>query len=423
MSFRGPSIIKINGGLGQQAPSDRNVAGLIIASGYAVATTFPLGATVKLDSIEEAEALGLSASTDANAADDTAALTWYHIDEFFRLNPDGTLYVHNGNAVAPANIFAANGPADQIMSASSNSVRFMGVVFGFDPDATITVAGGFANYVPTVQAAAQAWAEAREAAHVFVDTIVVEGVAASTTLVDLKALESPYVHITVACDHGYLEEYPAAFLGSAAVGTVLGSIGVRLLSESIGSAVLERYPSTRRGAANYSLVDARRNRWVKPGLSTGQLFDVLAQSVRDDLTDKAYGYVGRFEGYPGVYFNGDATCTTSVDDFNTIHTNRVWDECARRVRRALIPRINSRLRIDPVSGRIAPSTIADWDAACKRELEQLLAEGEITDFTFTLDPEQDVIATGKVSCGIRVVPQSIAKAIEAELGFTNPAQA
>ena len=423
MSFRGPVINKINGGLGQQAPSDRNVGALIIASGYAVPSTFALGDTVELNSIDDATALGLTPATDANAAADTAALTWYHISEFFRLNPDGKLWLHNGNAVAPANIFAAAGPADQIMSASANSVRYMGVVFGFDPDATLTISGGFANFVSTVQAAAQVWVEARAQDHVFIDCVVVEGVAASTTLVDLKALESPQVHITVACDHGYLAEYPAAFLKTAAVGTVLGSIGVRMLSESIGSAVLERYPSTKRGAANYSLVDTRQNRWLKPGLSTGVLFDALSQAVRDELTTKAYGYAGKFEGYSGVYFNAEATCTTVVDDFNTIHANRVWNECARRLRRALIPRINSRIRIDAATGRIAPETIADWDAASKRELEALLAEGELANFTFTLNPEQDVIAQGKVVCSIRVVPQGIAKAIEADLGFTNPAQA
>jgi hypothetical protein len=34
-----------------------------------------------------------------------------------------------------------------------------------------------------------------------------------------------------------------------------------------------------------------------------------------------------------------------------------------------------------------------------------------------------VIAQGKVSVRLRIVPQGIAKAIEAEIGFTNPAQA
>ena len=54
MSFRGPSILKTNGGLGQQAPSDRNVGALIIGSGYAVPSTFPLGATRELNSMFDA---------------------------------------------------------------------------------------------------------------------------------------------------------------------------------------------------------------------------------------------------------------------------------------------------------------------------------------------------------------------------------
>lgn len=423
MSFRGPRILKINGGLGQQAPSDRNVAGLIIAAGYEVSTTFVFDTVYELNSLDDAEALGLNAASDANAAADTTALIWYHISEFFRLNPDGKLYVYNGDAVAAADIFDAAGPADALMTASANGIRYMGVVFGFDPEATLTIASGFANFVPTVQAAAQTWCEARATAHVFVDTVVVEGVAASTTLVDLKALDSPQVHITVACDFGYLADYDEAFKSTAAVGTVLGSIGVRMLSESIGSPTLERYPSTKRGAANYSLVDSRQNRWLIVGLSTGQAFNALSQSVRDNLRDKAYGYAGSYEGYPGVYFDHEATCTLATDDFNTIHTNRVWNEAARMVRRALIPRMNSRVRIDPSTGNIAPATIADWDAASKRELDGLLAEDEISDYTFSLDPAQDVIAQGKVVVRLRIVPQGIAKEIEAEIGFTNPAQA
>lgn len=423
MSFRGPNILKINGGLGQQAPSDRNVAGLVIAAGYEVGATFVFDTVYELNSLDDAEALGLNAASDANAAADTTALTWYHISEFFRLNPDGKLFVYNGDAVAAASIFGAAGPADALMAASANSIRYMGVVFGFDPDAVLTISGGFADFVPTVQAAAQAWCTARAEAHVFVDTVVVEGVAASTTLVDLKALDSPQVHITVASDHGYLADFAAAFLKTAAVGSVLGSIGVRMLSESIGSATLERYPSTRRGAVNYSIVDTRQNRWTKVGLSTGVAFNDTTQVVRDELTDKAYGYAGAYEGYSGVYFNSDATCTLVTDDFNTIHTNRIWNESARGVRRALTPRMNSRVRIDGPTGNIAPETIADWDAAAKRELETLLAEDEIADFTFTLDPAQDVISQGKVITKLRIVPQGIAKDIECEIGFINPAQA
>ncbi|MCW5900487.1 MAG: hypothetical protein KIT10_14580 [Flavobacteriales bacterium] len=425
MSFRGPEIFKLNGGLGQTAPSDRNVFGLIVANGYEVSDTFEFGQVYRLTSIEDAEALGLSPASDANNADDTTALIWYNIDEWFRTNPDGTLYVFNGEEVATANLFAANGPANALLSASENGIRGLGIIFGFDPEPAepYTITGGFADFVTQARSAAQTWVEARATEHIYIDVVVIEGAFAAPVLVDQKTADAPQVHITVACDHGYLDEYDEAFLRTASVGTALAAIGVRMLSESMGSVVLERYPSAARGRANYSLVDTRRGRWMKPGLSSGVLVADTTQSYRDELTDKAYGYAGSYESYPGVYFNADPTCTLVTDDFNTIHINRVWNESARMVRRALIPKMNSRVRIDSTTGRIAPATIADWDAAAKRQLDTLLAEGEISDYTFSLDPEQDVIAQGKVKTRLRIVPQGIAKEIEGEIGFTNPAQA
>lgn len=420
MSFRGPSIIKVNGGLGQQAPSDRNVAGLIIQKGYVVADTFQADTVYELNGMDDAAALGLSAASDANASATTTGMAWYHISEFFRLNPDGKLYVYNGSSGTTP--FAADDAADKLMAASANGIRFLGLVYGFAPDAAHVTTGGFGGTVAADIVAAQLWVEERAAAFVYVDAVVIEGMAAATVLVDLKALDAPQVHVTVACDHGYFASYAAGFKKTAAVGTVLASIGVRMLSESIGSVTLERYPAQARGQADYSLTDARRNRWVSYGLSTGEAFNDLSQNVRDNLTAKAYGFVGRYEGYAAVCYNADPTCTLVTDDYNTIHINRVWNESARMVRRALIPRMNSRVRIDSVSGKIDPATIADWDAAAKRQLDTLLAEGEIADYRFTIDPAQDVIATDKVSTKLTITPQGIAKAIEAEIGFTNPAQ-
>lgn len=419
MSFRGPNIIKINGGLGQQAPSDRNVAGLLLRKAYNVAGTFVNFSTYKLNSLDDATALGLTPATDANAstgASATTAAAWYHISEFFRLNPDGTLWVM---PVPDGSTLSSN--LDGLMAASGNTIRYIGVVEGFDPATPPTVVGGFGGTVAADIATAQVWVEAQAAANVYVDAVVIEGIVAGAVQ-DLKTLDAPQVHVTIANDAGYFASYPAGYLQTAAVGTVLGSIGVRMLSESIGSVMLERYPSAKRGSANYSLTDTRQNRWVRFGTSSGAAFETIPQAQRDDLTAKGYGYAGYYEGYPGVYFNQDATCTLVTDDYNTIHINRLWNEAARMVRRALVPRMNSKVQIDPASGKIKASSVADWDAASKRELNSLLAEGEIADFRFAMDPNQDVIAQGKVLVKVSITPNGIAKAIEAEIGFNNPAQ-
>ncbi|MBL8002390.1 MAG: hypothetical protein JNL05_10550 [Flavobacteriales bacterium] len=421
MSFRGPSILKVNGGLGQQAPSDRNVAGLIIASGYE-AGDFTFGVHT-FNSLEEAEELGLSASTDANAT--VGALTWYHISEFFRLNPDGKLYVFNGDGLDMYAAFDPASAADQLMTASSNNIRFIGLVAGFPLTGTLALANGYFDGVKPAADAAQAWVDDRRANDVYIDVVVLEGVQCQTaTVEDLKTWELPQVAVVAMCDQGYLNGYAANFRKSAAVGTALGSIGVRMLSESIGSVDIATKPGDRRGEQNYSLTSTRQNRWVSGlSISSNVLFDALTQAKKTELTNKGVIYAGAYAGYEGVYLNGDPTAALVTDDFNSINANRVWNECARRIRRALIPRMNSRVLIDPATGRIKASTIAEWDAAAKRELEALLGEGEIADFRFTMDPNQDVVAQGKVITRLRIVKQGIAKAIEAEIGFTNPAQA
>lgn len=426
-NFLGPNIIRLNGGLGQTGPSDRNVGALLFAQGYEVSTTFEFGEVYEFNSIEDAEALGLSEATDVNAAADTTALCWMHISEWFRLNPDGKLFVFNGDALTMATLFSvAGGGADQVMVASDRGIRFMGVVSGFDPAAVHTIADGFANIVGAGRTAAQTWVEARAAEFVYVDCVVVEGVAmAAPTGANQRDNDASACVVAAACDHTYLTDvgYVAAFLKTGAVGTVLASIGVRMLSESIGSVVLERYPQAKRGAANYSLTSTRQNRWLSPGLSSGVSIETLTQNQRNTIRDNAIIVAGRYEGYPGIYLSGDETCTLVTDDFDSINKNRIWNEGARRVRRALIPRMNSRVQIDPATGHIKPSTIADWDAAVKRELDVLRNEGEIADYRFFLDPNQDVLATGKVTCKLTIVPQGIAEEIEAEIGFTNPALA
>jgi hypothetical protein len=425
MSFKGPQILKLNGGLGQTAPSDRNVAGLIFANGYTVGTTFEFNKVYELNSLDDAEALGLSAASDANGLTISTALCYYHISEFFRLNPNGKLFVSNNEAFSPTTVFT-NGIADALMAASDKRIRFIGLVFGVAPGATVTITNNMWSGVYSAIDAGQAWITTQADAFVFIDTLVVEGFAFGIGQpFDLKTLEAPQVSVTIGHDRSYLQGLVTTeplVASTCAVGTVLASIGVRMLSESAGSVRIERLPDEKRGQENYTLVDTRTNRWLRPYMSNDVSFEGHAQSNLNEYTANGYIYAGRYVGYQGVYLNADPTCTTVVDDFNTIHLNRIWNETARRVRRALIPRMNSRVQIDPTSGKIKVSTLADWDAAAKRELNALLAEGEISDFRFTMDPNQDVIAQGKVLVKVSIVPQGIAKSIEAEIGFNNPAQ-
>lgn len=86
------NVIKANkatGGLGRTNPSTDGYAGLI-AGGVTVAGKYDtLGTVVKLIQASDADVYGFTAALDSNEG----MLLRYHIDEFFRIAPNGTLFV------------------------------------------------------------------------------------------------------------------------------------------------------------------------------------------------------------------------------------------------------------------------------------------------------------------------------------------
>lgn len=426
MDFTGPKIIKRNGGLEKDAPSDRNVGGMIIAGGYELPGTFEFGKSYLFNTLAEAEAAGLGPDTDANASDVSSALTWYQISEYFYVNPDGKLFVHNGEALTAESVFNPGGVADQLLNFSSKALRYMGVVIGGDPAASITVTNGMQSTVWEMQAAAQAWVDDKAKEFIYIDSVVIEGKALTSSPVtfNLHSLASDQVAITVANDLGYLAPYMAdlaAFAKTAAVGTALGAIGVRQLCESVGSPDIERKPLAKRGQPNYTLANPLRGRWLKPGVSSGVAFDNLSQAHKTALGKFGYLFVGRYEGYDCVCFNDSQTCGLETSDFSVIENNRVWNEAARISRRTLIPLMNSTVDIDEATGYIRATTIARWTALVNRAIEkELLVDGQISAFKFTINPAQNVLGGNPVVTRLSVTPRGIARAIEHEIGFDNP---
>src|SRR3990172_7937964 len=86
--FTGPTIIKGDGALGAKGASDDNIHGLVMA-GLTTVSYPVLGVSKKLIQASDADAHGFNAAYDAA----NKILVRYHIDEFFRLNPSGVLWV------------------------------------------------------------------------------------------------------------------------------------------------------------------------------------------------------------------------------------------------------------------------------------------------------------------------------------------
>ena len=88
MGRQGVTINRLEGGLGRRNPNtDGHV--LLVAQGAIATSKAPLKVVKKVISTESAEQLGITPGYD----DVNSTLVHYHISEFFRISPDGTLYV------------------------------------------------------------------------------------------------------------------------------------------------------------------------------------------------------------------------------------------------------------------------------------------------------------------------------------------
>lgn len=422
MSFKGVSNTKLNGGLGRRNPSTDGVMGLVM--GGVATANIALGVVKKLIQIEDAEALLLNAAYDST----NGVRVYEHIQQFFEFYPDGTLYI----------LLAPRGTTQAAMCTYANAYVKKLVL---DPitDRAIKVVGTVLNpataYAPVttngidvdVEAAiplAQALVTSLAAEFVYLDGVVIEGRNVTGTvgdLVDLRASIAPNVSVCIGTDP-FIVALHADYAGSASVGTVLGGLAVRKVSENLGSVDIARKPSAKKGQPNYSLTNAANGTWLTAALTSGVLFSTLTTAEKQALTDKGYLYVGSYEGYPGLYFNDSGTCVEVANDYAYIESNRVWNKAARYVRTALIPKMNSEVEITD-AGAIASDTISEWVSAANRELDKMLADEEVSSYTFYIDPDQNVLGGEPIITKLTVVPRGIARAIENELGFTNPLNA
>jgi len=418
MSFKGVENKKVFGGLGRRNPSTDAIFGIVF--GGVAATGLALQTIAKLIQIEDAENLGINSAYDAN----NSVLVHYHISEFFTQNPNGTLYimlVAQGTTQAQM-VDLNNQYLNKLLLAeeTNREIKYAGTVLNpVAPYAPINVTGVDPDIIAAVPKA-QALIDDLAARQIFIDGILLEGRNISGTignLLDLRTLASRNVSVCIAHDP-FVDTLDVTYAKTAAIGTALGGLSVRKVSENLGSVDIVNKPDIRKGDSNYSLTDRATGKWLTAQLTSGVLFSSLSVTEFELLTAKGWIYAGFYEGFPGVYFSDAPTAIEAADDYAFIEMNRTWNKAARIVRTALIPKIKSEVEIE--NGQISSSIISEWQEIAKKNLNNMLADGEVSSFTFSIDASQNVLAGDPIITKLAVVPKGIAREIINELGFENP---
>ncbi len=351
----------------------------------------------------------------------------YHVSEFFRMNPNGTLYVGIVNIdIEPTHEMGYSvtlGAEDDIASScitevqnyAEGKIRQVGILTpslgnlaDYQTEATsleghhkplsiVVTPTGFVHNV-SVRQITGGWSDLTVAASSVSELELSELKDSDNTMVGNGRCN---VSVLIGCDLG---ETLAAKLGSykyyGCIGACLGAISKADVNECI--AWVQKFPL---GLA-------------KPGLISGEEVRNVSEADLNDLNTNHLIYVRTHVGITDCYFNDSWTLDLDTSDYAYIESVRTIDKACRGVRANLLPYLNSPLKVDAETGKLAQSTVAFLQTTAGRALEDMEKADELSGYVVEIDPEQNVISTSTLQVIIRQVSTGVMRNVNIKIGST-----
>ncbi|WP_166921997.1 DUF2586 domain-containing protein [Flavobacterium poyangense] len=429
-------ITKLSGGLGRRNPEQDMVSGLLFDDNGSI-SKMDFGKIERLASLKDAEKLGITASTDIEGQS-----VYYQIEQFFRMNPSGDLYIMKVKAYSYQEVVER---ALEMQEKANGNIRQMAIIYsGAETEFTDTKVAvkaaqsqaslAYKNYMPfevivegkgfypeadTAISLAELNAEnvsvvvAMDVEKAFEQKLFKNGTSTLYTLAPKEKLvptQPNSVVYNIETEKGLKKEnevlieviFKESYNNTAAVGMALGTISRAKVSENI--AWIEKFNLTGQGFA-------------KAGFVGGH--EVKTLGTLETLNEKRYIFARTHTGLPGVYFNDSHTCTTGTSDFAYVENNRTINKATRLLRTALLPKLASPILVD-IDGKLPQSVSKNFEGLCRSALEGMVANQEVSVFDVYVDPKQNILATSELKVKAEITPVGTARKIMVDLGFKNP---
>lgn len=425
---------KTDGGMGRAAGSDDVISGLIFAGmgaelvfgdaagnvkGFVEAAVDAQGNPVSYvrrftypEELEDADIKFTPKPENATLTPVQIAknVLHYHIAEFFRMNPEGVLYV-----------MVKKGTAEVAVTTTNNS----GVTTDGDITVLQTFAGGNIRQVgvfnPSLLDVAAVQKECTEegtgleAKHRPLSVVLTHcGRTSSesdgvTTLAPLELSALPDKISGGRCNVSVLigSDFDADLvdaLGNYAyygcIGVCIGAISKASVHESI--AWVGKFPLGLKA----------------PAFFNGALVRNTSVSDLELLNGKHYIFAVIHAGDADNYFNDSHTLDVDSSDYAYIENVRTIDKACRGIRGKLLPWLNSPLRVDPSNGQLESGMVSFLETTAGEALEEMEKAGEISGYKVEIDPAQNVLATSALEIVIKKVPVGVMRKVTVKIGYT-----
>ena len=155
------------------------------------------------------------------------------------------------------------------------------------------------------------------------------------------------------------------------------------------------------------------------GFATGKLLtdSSITTALLAQLDNYHYIFMRQFANYAGSYNNFAWTAISGANDYCTIEKNRTMDKCEREVYLAEVPNLNMPVYIN-ADGTLTYDTICKLENDANIPLIEMKKTGELSDYLITIDPTQDVLTTDQIVITLQNIATGVAKQIIINSGFT-----
>lgn len=418
----------LNGGLGRQGANPDMTTGFILDSYIVGSDVMDI---LKFENASQAEVWVKEKLEDETIGFNAAfGGDWkkhlylvFLISDFYRINPNATLYVAVVD-LDDSTLF------DRILESqlfANGEIRQFGILSS-DDNAIETIANVNNCFIqmdvehrPSISVISN---PTPEAANAFISG------GSLLDYVDENDLQGKHLSVMLGGNDDLKKVIDNTLPVMSALGCVMGLVSLSKVSESIAWVEQRNMMREDRGFLIPILKKLYKNKhtalslinWYVNIITIGgtKLTD-YPESQLVAIQDKGYLFPRKHVGIDGSYMNEAFTLDERTSDYSKIQYTRTMQKCTRVLRKALLPQLNSPIRIEPSTGEIAADVIAFFEGLCEDALAVMNDADEISGAAVQVMPilEDDTNTPGQKKLVIKqqIVPFGSADSIENNIGF------
>ena len=379
------------------------------------------GNVIEINSMDDLKELGITAYSGDTEKDLLFGIPYYHINHFFGIQGStGRLFIMFADCGVDWNAI------EQMQRAAHGMINQLGVWTEqslwkqTDPEAeTYSI-----DLVTDLQSKAASLADENAPLSILLcaNSAVIATDEESVKKVELGKIPTCVINarfVSVLLGQGLDADVSAMQLANqnltpiGNIGAALGCIASASVQESFAWVnkfnLIGYFPDIEMGFGDVTLNSESK-------LTSTLKYSSLNKIQLDDLDDKGYIFLCKYSGLEsGVFFSKDQTCSNG--DYRTVARNRTIHKSRRAVRNALLPYVNSPLKVDPSTGYLSSAKITMSQNIVSDILTTMQNNEEISGFSVTIDKNQNVLKNDTLIIKYSLVPVGVASRIEVVEGL------